>query len=641
MARLRPGTLLASAFAACALATSSSAFVTSEPSQVIGDAPANGSFDAIPLFTVGETVFGYRAPGILDGIGAMQKNFTTMRILVNHELTADTGYQYSLANGLSLRGARVSYFDVHRATRQITGAGLAYDTIYDRAGVVVTQATQINEGSGSNILIDGFDRFCSSSLFTKNSYGLVDDIYFCGEETGSGQECALDVQNGDIWVVPQLGRQAWENVTLVHHPDPSKVAILTGDDIQAAPLWLYIGTKNALGNGSFLDRNGLASGVLYVWKTDNGDLTPQQFNGTGSSRTGSFVALENYRPDLAGTPGWDSLGYATEANIDAQSIAANAFRFSRPEDVATNPHNALQVAFASTGRGSLYPADNWGDTNIIEMDYSLGYPTATVTILYDGDDSGAGQFTHPDYGLRNPDNLDWGSDGFIYVNEDRSTQPASIFGSVSGIEASMWKVDPASGILSRIGVIDRTAVPSGQSDPVPADLGNWETSGVLDISSLMVRRPGERVLVLDTQAHSLVGPPLGAPNQSQDLVEGGQLLLFSSRGLSLDELFVDDETKLGVAESPADAFRVTRNAMGGTSASFEFSLDRESHASTRIYDVTGRMVRTIVDGVVPAGTSVVDWNGRDESGALVPSGVYFARFEAEGLQKDAKVVVVR
>ena len=43
--------------------------------------------------------------------------------------------------------------------------------------------------------------------------------------------------------------------------------------------------------------------------------------------------------------------------------------------------------------------------------------------------------------------------------------------------------------------------------------------------------------------------------------------------------------------------------------------------------VRASRVRRIVNGWLPAGESVVTWDGRDTGGARVPAGVYFARFE--------------
>ena len=137
---------------------------------------------------------------------------------------------------------------------------------------------------------------------------------------------------------------------------------------------------------------------------------------------------------------------------------------------------------------SAYPSDDWGAAYIIDAD--VGAMTATIRLLYDGDDAGDGQFTHPDMGLRNPDNLDWADNGMIYVQEDRSTRRTT-FGKKSGIEASVWELNPATGKLVRIAVIDRSALPPGQTDSDPTDLGDWESSGVLDVTRLFTTAPGE------------------------------------------------------------------------------------------------------------------------------------------------------
>jgi len=76
--------------------------------------------------------------------------------------------------------------------------------------------------------------------------------------------------------------------------------------------------------------------------------------------------------------------------------------------------------------------------------------------------------------LRSPDNLDWARDGFVYINEDRST---TWTGQPNTNEASIVRLNPATGSLLRVARIDRSAVPAGQTDGSPSDFGNWESSG--------------------------------------------------------------------------------------------------------------------------------------------------------------------
>jgi endonuclease I len=60
-----------------------------------------------------------------------------------------------------------------------------------------------------------------------------------------------------------------------------------------------------------------------------------------------------------------------------------------------------------------------------------------------------------------------------------------------------------------------------------------------------------------------------------------------------------------------------------------FSLDRKVRdGSLRVYDVTGRLVRTLHDGPLAAGPHKVTWDGRDEAGARMASGTYLVRLLA-------------
>jgi spore coat protein A len=56
-----------------------------------------------------------------------------------------------------------------------------------------------------------------------------------------------------------------------------------------------------------------------------------------------------------------------------------------------------------------------------------------------------------------------------------------------------------------------------------------------------------------------------------------------------------------------------------------FNLDSNRHTALRVYDVAGRLVRTLVDRDLNAGEHVVVWDGRNQAGLETPSGVYFYR----------------
>ena len=398
--------------------------------------PSAPSWEVVPLFTVGDRVGDYRPPGVLDRAGAFELDRETVRVLTNHELRPGQGFPYTLANGTTLSGARTSYFDIDKRTLEVKASGLAYDNIVNREGRSLTSAIMDDGDTGD------LRRFCASVFVPAGSYGLVDDIYFTGEETTGGQLFALDVANNDLYAVPQAGRAGYESVTLIDTGNPNTIGIVIGDDRQGAPLLFYLGQKNALGDGSFLDHNGLAQGKLYTWVADNGDSTPEDFSNTDESRTGRLVEIDAHNSSAAGTENHDSMGYVSQEIQNALSFGSEelgvtgvgAFHFSRPEDLAVNPTNGSQIVLNSNGRGGLYPSDDWGTVYIIDFD--LSQMTANIYIVYSGDDAGNDQF---------PDNIEWASEGYIYVQEDRSTSNGE-FGGASGREASIWHARPRSGI---------------------------------------------------------------------------------------------------------------------------------------------------------------------------------------------------
>lgn len=483
-------------------------------------------WEVITVFTIGDRTGNYRPPGALDGAGAFSLNSTTVRVLANHSLDADQGVPYSLSNNLSLTGSRISYFDIDKDSHRIKDAGIAYKRVVNRAGAPLTVRTVDNVDSGP------FRQFRSGNYVPRGTLGFVDDIYFAGEGAEGGQLFALDVDEGDLYAMPAAGRASFTNVTFVDTGTSTSVGIVIGDGRPGASLKLYIGDKNALGDGSFLDRNGLARGTLYVWSARNGDETPEQFGRTGEFRQGTFQEIEIFDESKANTDGYDNQGYATQAMQDAMTFGSDtlgvdgvgAFRFSNPRDLATNPRDGRQIVMASAGNGEFFPNDDWGA--VYHFEIAANTLSANARILFSGDDGGNGQFPGgADFGLRSPDSVDWGEDGMIYVQEARATYSA-VFGRSSGRESSVWQLNPQTIQLVRIAEVNRNFIPIGTEDSAPDDLGIWETAGVLDLTTLLNSR--FTVLLVTIQAHSMRGDLLGGSNIDGELVAGGQMVLLRS-----------------------------------------------------------------------------------------------------------------
>ena len=72
-----------------------------------------------------------------------------------------------------------------------------------------------------------------------------------------------------------------------------------------------------------------------------------------------------------------------------------------------------------------------------------------------------------------------------------------------------------------------------------------------------------------------------------------------------------------------------------------FALASPVDAVLTIHDVRGRLVRRLLDRPLPAGRHAVRWDGRDDRGRAMASGVYLARLEAAGTVRERKLTLVR
>ena len=72
-----------------------------------------------------------------------------------------------------------------------------------------------------------------------------------------------------------------------------------------------------------------------------------------------------------------------------------------------------------------------------------------------------------------------------------------------------------------------------------------------------------------------------------------------------------------------------------------YTLPQPGPVRILIYDVAGRLVRILVDGLRDAGRRSVQWNGRDNRGTPVASGVYFVRLEFDGRVTAQRAVLIK
>ena len=109
--------------------------------------------------------------------------------------------------------------------------------------------------------------------------------------------------------------------------------------------------------------------------------------------------------------------------------------------------------------------------------------------------------------------------------------------------------------------------------------------------------------------------------------------------------FLANPSPVGVGDSGVDAasplrFAILPNRPNPFRIETEIRFDLPDTAPVElvVYDALGRSVKTLVSGLTAAGSHIVGWDGRDEGGRIVASGVYFVRIRSQGREVSQKIV---
>jgi hypothetical protein len=108
--------------------------------------------------------------------------------------------------------------------------------------------------------------------------------------------------------------------------------------------------------------------------------------------------------------------------------------------------------------------------------------------------------------------------------------------------------------------------------------------------------------------------------------------------IPLDAPGVDENTN-----KPFSVFNLAQIAPNPvkTTGVIEYQLPTSQRVSLKVYDVAGKLVRNLVDETAEAGTHQAVWDGRDERGNRVASGVYLYRLQGENERATKKLIFVR
>ena len=77
------------------------------------------------------------------------------------------------------------------------------------------------------------------------------------------------------------------------------------------------------------------------------------------------------------------------------------------------------------------------------------------------------------------------------------------------------------------------------------------------------------------------------------------------------------------------------------STTISFSVPTDGHVTISIFDVSGRLVATLLDDSVDGGYHSVTWDGIDANGFNVSAGLYIYSLQAKGISLSSKMILMK
>jgi hypothetical protein len=211
-----------------------------------------------------------------------------------------------------------------------------------------------------------------------------------------------------------------------------------------------------------------------------------------------------------------------------------------------------------------------------------------------------------------------------------STDPANI------IKAGFWYVP------DQLHIGPTSAVAIATFAAIAADKGvelRWTIASADDLLGFLVYRSTESD---GGFVRLTAGDPLPANTTSymDGDVQPGRTYRYRIGAIDRDGEFLSVIQSVNTPHREVELYQNRPNPFN-PSTSIDFYLPREARVTLSIYDVSGKLIRTLVDQPTRFGHHSAVWNGMDASGNQVSSGVYFYRLQTGKRVITKKMVVVK
>jgi Bacterial protein of unknown function (DUF839) len=556
-------------------AAPSPGFITSKVPLIALEAGAPVGSSVKPLISVGDTLpGGYRFEAIPDGLAIHPRGQGRVDVYVNHE-TSTVPFPFNPA---------IVATDPAESQNDFVNAEVSRLALQQGSGGVLSAKTVIGSDENfqrfcSNYLATAKEGFDREILFTNEE--AQDWVFRTGTAWPGpgfitpgtpgaeqpGVVVAHDPQTGKHATIYGMGRFNHENDVAI--PGYDDLVVLSGDDTfsttpASSQLYMY---KAADTDGIWNDEGTLyALSALSTSKNDYFDIQPGDppvavefvpvpsniAHGKDGAGNELLSTSLGYPAPPAGTPDgpqwvldqWGNKSVTPTLNNDV-------FDFIRIEDIAYDKRQDMgkTVYLADSGRatsGAADPLTKSTNGRVWKLVLDPSDPTkGSLSVLIQGDDAA----TKAPGEIHQPDNLETTANGSLLVQEDPSTNNQFVFPSAdpNRTSARIWRYNLATSAMSVVARVATDALnqknltdeDSGDLDPPdnppyaggafpvsPGNLGAWETSGIVDASSVF----GDGAFLVDVQAHTYwvdTAPGVGYNYKR----EGGQLLLLKLPGV--------------------------------------------------------------------------------------------------------------
>ena len=108
--------------------------------------------------------------------------------------------------------------------------------------------------------------------------------------------------------------------------------------------------------------------------------------------------------------------------------------------------------------------------------------------------------------------------------------------------------------------------------------------------------------------------------------------------------WMNNETNPVITEAEVPkAYKLSQNFPNpfNPSTTISFDVKERGHVSLKIYNVAGQLVKTLADGVKDAKHYEITWDGTNNHGFKVASGVYFYKMQSKSFSQTKKMVLLK